>query len=254
MKTDFITFGSHGSYVNAANRLVGQANNMNIFTEIKGYTLETLQSDKQLFDKHGEFILNNKRGCGYWIWKSYLINKHIENMEDGDILLYCDVGCEVGIENKEKFIECIDLVKKEKLMYTRALNCSEIAWCKKDLLDNLEMNDEKYLNSEQLQASIILLLVCPETRRLIKDWYDISCDYHNIDDSPSISKNYDSFIEHRHDQSIFSLLVKKYNLINQNTLLEEVIYIFRNKGGISRIKEWISIYGTSAKKSMYTPF
>jgi hypothetical protein len=57
MKTDFITFGSHGSYVNAANRLVGQANNLNIFTEIKGYTLETLQSDKQFFDKHGEFIV-----------------------------------------------------------------------------------------------------------------------------------------------------------------------------------------------------
>jgi hypothetical protein len=254
MKTNFITFGSHESYVDAVSRLVRQANNLNIFTEIKGYTLQTLQSDKHFFDKHGEFIINNKRGFGYWIWKPYLINKQIENMEDGDVLFYCDVGCELGIENKDKFLECIDLVKKEKLMYTRALNCLEITWCKKDLLDKLEMDDEKYLNTDQLQATTILLCVCPETRRLIKDWYEISCNYHNIDDSPSISKNYDSFIEHRHDQSVFSLLVKKYNLISENTLLEDVIYIFRNKGGISRIKEWISIYGTSAKKSMYTPF
>jgi hypothetical protein len=254
MKITFLTFGSHGSYNDAVDRLVRQTNNLNIFTDINGKYGRCLEKDSEFINKHYKFVINNKRGFGYWIWKPYLINKQIENMEDGDIFFYCDVGCELGIENKDKFLECIDLVKKEKLMYTRALNCFEITWCKKDLLDKLEMNDEKYLNSEQIQASIILLLVCPETRRLIKDWYEISCNYHNIDDSPSISKNYDSFIEHRHDQSVFSLLVKKYNLISENTLLEDVIYIFRNKGGISRIKEWISIYGTSAKKSMYTPF
>jgi len=139
-------------------------------------------------------------------------------------------------------------------MSTRAIGCLEITWCKKDLLEKFGMDNEKYLNTEQLQSGIILLCICPETRRLIKDWYNISCDYHNIDDSPSISKNYDCFREHRHDQSIYSLLAKKYNLISNNMLLEDVIYIFRNRGGISRIKEWISIYGTSAKKSMYTIF
>ena len=123
-----------------------------------------------------------------------------------------------------------------------------------NLLEKFGMDDEKYLNTDQLQATTILLCVCPETRNLIKEWYNISCDYHNIDDTPSISKNYDCFREHRHDQSIYSLLAKKYNLISNNMLLEDVVYIFRNRGGISRIKEWISIYGTSAKKSIYTIF
>jgi len=254
MKINFLTFGSHDGYIDAVNRLINQANNLNIFTEIYGKTGKCLQEDAEFINKHAEFINNNRRGFGYWIWKPYLIMKQIDKMEDGDVLFYSDCGCELGIENKDKLLECIDLVKTEKLMSTRAISCLEITWCKKDLLEKFGMDDEKYLNTEQLQSGIILLCICPETRRLIKDWYNISCDYHNIDDSPSISKNYDCFREHRHDQSIYSLLAKKYNLISNNMLLEDVIYIFRNRGGISRIKEWISIYGTSAKKSMYTIF
>jgi hypothetical protein len=50
------------------------------------------------------------------------------------------------------------------------------------------------------------------------------------------------------------MLAKKYKLISDNMLLEDVVYIFRNRGGISRLKEWISIYGTSAKKSMLIQF
>lgn len=257
MRINFITFGSHGSYIDAVNRLVGQAKNLNIFTEIKGYTSQNLQDDEYFSNKHGNFINNNRRGFGYWIWKPYIIKQQMDKMEDGDVLFYIDVGCELGIENRDKLIDCIKLVKMNKtnkIMATNSVGQIEIKWCKKDLLVKNKMDNEAFLNSIQIQSGIILLLVCQETRELLEEWYDISCDYHNIDDSPSITTNYESFIEHRHDQSVFSLLAKKYKLISDNMLLEDIVYIFRNKGGISRIKEWISIYGTSAKKSMFTHF
>lgn len=46
MRTNLITFGSHGSYIDAVDRLVSQANNLNVFTEVKGYTVEYLQKDE----------------------------------------------------------------------------------------------------------------------------------------------------------------------------------------------------------------
>jgi hypothetical protein len=254
MKANFITFGSHGTFIDAVKRIVSQANQLNIFTEINGYTALDLQDDNYFVSKHAEFINKNRRGFGYWIWKPYLIKKNMDIMDDGDILLYSDSGCELGIENKEKLLECFDLVKREKLMATRVAGQIEIKWSKKDLIEKICIDDEKHLNSLQNQATVILLLVCPETRYLINEWYDISCDYHNIDDSPSISKNYESFIEHRHDQSIFSLLTKKYNMLSDNMLLEDVVYIFKNRGGISMLQKWISLHGISAKKSMYTQF
>jgi hypothetical protein len=38
------------------------------------------------------------------------------------------------------------------------------------------------------------------------------CNYHLIDDTPSKSPNFTEFIEHRHDQSILSLLTKLYDM------------------------------------------
>jgi len=50
---------------------------------------------------------------------------------------------------------------------------------------------------------------------MIREWSRISKIINLIDDSPSIIKNSNNFIEHRHDQSIFSLLCK----INKVTTL-----------------------------------
>ena len=55
-----------------------------------------------------------------------------------------------------------------------------------------------------------------------------------IDDSPSINENYKNFKEHRHDQAILSLLLKKYN-ITSNKTLTDFVHIFRNKTGKSRL-------------------
>ena len=75
-----------------------------------------------------------------------------------------------------------------------------------DLLLQLDMLNDTHLNTPMHQAGALLFKICDKTRDLVNKWYELSSDYHNIDDSPSISKNYESFIEHRHDQSIFSLL------------------------------------------------
>jgi hypothetical protein len=56
--------------------------------------------------------------------------------------------------------------------------------------------------------------IAEEIEPLFKKYYETACDYHLIDDSPSIIPNHPSFREHRHDQSIFNMFVKKLNLHN----------------------------------------
>jgi hypothetical protein len=98
------------------------------------------------------------------------------------------------------------------------------------------MLDDKYLNTPQHQGGTILFNICNKTRTLVNEWYELSSDYHNIDDSPSISENLNSFVEHRHDQSIFSLLTKKHNLFSNKTLFD-FIECNRNRTGISLISK-----------------
>ena len=43
------------------------------------------------FQKKNKDILSRKRGNGYWLWKSYFINKTlIEKLNEGDYLIYTD--------------------------------------------------------------------------------------------------------------------------------------------------------------------
>ena len=230
----FITFGSHSNYIEAGKRLFNQASSLKLFNHIKLYTFENLKSDPEFYNKHFDFILKNERGCGYWLWKPYLIHKNIQDMKNGDILLYLDCGCELDIRNRMKIAEMFHLVNKYKLITSSTQ--IELMWNKMDLLVELQMLQNEYLITPQKQAGAIVLLVCDETRKLVKDWYNIASSnkYHFIDDTPSIRQNINGFNEHRHDQSIFSLLVKKYGLSNQLNICDYVSYE-RNKTGTSQL-------------------
>jgi hypothetical protein len=230
----FITFGAGAqNYYDAAERLKNQASNLNVFDKIICYTDKDLINDSEFWLKHSTFILNNSRGYGYWLWKSYLIKKTMETLNDDDILLYLDCGCELDIRKKNTVIAFFEYVKNDYIIGTNT--CNEREFNKMDLLLKLDMLDDKYLNTPQHQGGTVLFKICDKTRTLVNQWYELSSDYHNIDDSPSISANFNCFVEHRHDQSIFSLLTKKYNLFSNKSLFD-FIECDRNISGNTRIR------------------
>ena len=75
------------------------------------------------------------------------------------------------------------------------------------------------MNSPQIEAGIIFLKNTPQIRKFILEWLNISTanNYVYIDDNVEIEST--DFLEHRHDQSIFSLLV----------YLSNIGYIIRNE-------------------------
>jgi len=234
MNIKFITFGSHDNYIDAAKRLEMQAKSLNIFNQIILYTNNDLKKDDVFWKRNGDFINNNKRGHGYWLWKPYLIKKNMEQMNNGDILLYLDCGCEIDCNEKDYLQLCFNVVNNEKIISSN-MYYLEKNWTKMDLFVKFNMNIDKYFNSEHREAGALMLLVCDETRNLVNEWYELGCDYHNIDDSPSIIPNLSCFNDHRHDQSIFSLLLKKYNIINKFPINNKCIKYIRNKSGKSFI-------------------
>ena len=76
-------------------------------------------------------------------------------------------------------------VQKDLIIGTFACggSCLEKSWTKMDLITYLNMNDDKYMNTSQHQASAICILKCKKTVDLVKEWYKIACNYHLIDDS-----------------------------------------------------------------------
>jgi len=233
----FITFGAgSNAYYEAGNRLIKQANHLQLFDKIALYTDEHLRADESFWGQHANFIENNKRGYGYWIWKSYLIKKTMDELNNGDILMYLDCGCELEVSKKRILQNFFEIVKTDLIIGSICDTFyKEKQWTKMDLILKLDMFDEKYLIPTQHQGGTNLFFVCDQTRELVNKWYELCCDYHNIDDSPSIHPNLPEFIEHRHDQSIFSLLTKKYNIYSSASLFD-CILCDRNISGISKSK------------------
>ena len=233
MSKYFITFGGGSqNYIDAGNRLIKQAKLSNLFNKIILYTDEDLKNDTYFWTKHGEFINNNKRGYGYWLWKSYIIKKTMDELKEGDTLMYLDCGCEIDINKKKKIKKFFEYVKKNNII--GSFTQLEKYWNKMDLILHLNILNQDFLNSQQHQAGAILFYITDKTKKLVNRWYELSCNYHLIDDSPSIKKNIEMFKQHRHDQSIFSLLTKKWNIYSERNIKECIEYN-RNRSGISKI-------------------
>jgi hypothetical protein len=229
-KIYFITFGGPSqNYLDAVNRICNQATEFNIFDEIIGYTDSYLKADKDFWDTHGNFIERNERGYGFYIWKPYLILKTLEKMNDNDILLYLDCGCELNSNGKEHFYNLIEKVNNTTIISTSA-SSDDIVYTKMDLIKYFGFEDKlELLKVSHMQAGTVMFRKTDLIIKIYKEIYEImSNNYNLIDNSPSVNKNFDNFIEHRHDQSVFNLVMKKYCINNYD--MEPVTWIDWSNG------------------------
>jgi hypothetical protein len=173
-------------------------------------------SQKPYQDFHNqfsEFIAANPRGYGYWLWKPYLVLQYLKDIPDDDVLLYCDIGCELSPLGGKIFNSYINELKRSNFVaFSTLTKNSERSWSKAELINLLSPKLED-LESEQVAATFFLIKRTPEMIEFIEEWLSICTqdNYIYLTDQLTLDQSSD-FIEHRHDQSIFSLLVKKYGL------------------------------------------
>ena len=91
------------------------------------YGPDDLDKDFREKNKH---ILSRQRGNGYWLWKSYIINKTIvEKLNDDDFLIYTDAGT-IYMNNSQILI---DFMEENKFsIWMNKLNWNESQWTKRD--------------------------------------------------------------------------------------------------------------------------
>jgi len=208
-------------------------------------------NDSDFWNKHRLFIENNKKGFGLWIWKPYIINKLLKIIDNNDILLYLDCGCELNIGGKELLLQHIKNVSKKKYLGSTSYRY-EYIWTKIDILKYFNtLNDQNITHTYQLQSGIILISKCECTTNIMQEWYDVVINNHNLLDDTNNGDNIEGFIENRHDQSIFSIIIKKNNMYNidleptwwdskimkdKRNISKYPIWVLRNISGASKIK------------------
>ncbi|CAF0805595.1 unnamed protein product [Adineta steineri] len=163
----------------------------------------------QQFMKRNKHILNQTRGAGYWLWKPYIILKELYLAREGDIIIYSDATVNF-IRNIQPLI---DLTKYQDVI-TFKHTSKEYIWTKRDAFITMNVDEPLYYNSSAGIASYVILRKSLMSMTFVSEWLTYAQDNRIITDDKNVfnQKNYDGFRENRHDQSILSLLAKKWNL------------------------------------------
>ena len=219
----FLTFGGGGPKFNYhIGRICDEATRLNVFDKIIGLNELSLKNDREFYSRHGRFIQHNiSKGYGRYIWKAHIVKKVMDAlMEDNDILVYADCGCTLNPDGKQRLEEYFQMVRShESGMLGIALEdqnggsvLAEKRFTKEDVFQyfNVDSSDQSIRDTSQLISGAIVIRKCPISEEAVDEWERASKVYNLLDDSPSQIQNDPSFDSHRHDQSVFSVIRKKY--------------------------------------------
>jgi len=160
------------------------------------------------FHKH---ILDQPRGCGFWIWKPYIILEAMKSLEDGDIVLYSDAGVSVINDLTPLFNLA---AKKGVVVFKIGGGHQNKTWTKRDCFILTDCDEQKYWDSIQTTGSYHLWVKNEKNIQFITEYQHLLCDENIVTDKPNVcgKENFPEFKDHRHDQSVLSLMSIKYEL------------------------------------------
>ncbi len=210
----FFSYGS-GPWRASMENLCDSAIKYGIFDEVLRFCEEDLEQDPEFWPRHQAWIQANRRGGGYWLWKSYLTQKVLNSLNENDILIYMDAGCYLwpAPQARKRLDEYLQIVKNHPAgFFGFGTEYPNYIWTKQDIFDYFNTNSEEEKQKPQIMSGATIWRKCETTMKMATEWYNImATNYNLIDDSPSKAINHPDFKENRHDQSILTMLIHKYN-------------------------------------------
>ena len=166
-----------------------------------------IQADTEFYSNNKK-ILSVKKGNGYWLWKPYIIYKTLQRLKDDDVLIYSDVDT-IFLDSVSPLIEIMNKHKKDMLVFDSPNK--EYQYTKYNLCEDLGLTDKSIITSRQRYASYNLWRKTDTSLSFAKHWlHHCGNEVFISDDNTSYTPGYiEHYVEHKHDQSIFSLLTKK---------------------------------------------
>jgi hypothetical protein len=210
MKTHLVIFGTE-NYKNSILSLLKSSKDY--FTNSHVFGIDDIDETFRLKNLN---ILSQGRGAGYWLWKPYFISKILSEIDMGDILFYVDAG-NIFLNNPSFLFD--KLIDDDIILFDNRDGMSDgnppknMDWTKKDAFTLMGLDNEKTTNAPHVNASYQIYRKTLNTLKFVEEMLEWSQNENIITDKPNTTGvNYPSFKDHRHDQSILSLMCSKYNI------------------------------------------
>ncbi|MGD1091298.1 MAG: hypothetical protein ABSB35_04800 [Bryobacteraceae bacterium] len=176
-------------------------------TDLRPWTEEMLHDTP--FYSERKTILDMRRGAGYWLWKPFIIVQTLEEMQEGDCLIYSDSGIEI-VADLTPLLK-IAVEKRGVMLFSGTGKCRE--WTKRDCFVYMNADHPAAHEAQMLDASFVVLTKTPLACAFAAEWFESCRDRRILTDEPNTCglPNLPGFVDHRHDQSVLSLLARREN-------------------------------------------
>lgn len=187
----------------AKERLRKQAEAFPLIDEVEVFGPDDL--DESYFKIFGALHEEFPKGYGLWSWKPYLVSRELSKLQEGDILVYVDVGVEINRRGLDRFCQYLDHTSRTgNLFFSLRLQHRFFSKPSPELLT------PEYFFRNQLVATIFMLRVCSSSQTLVSRWLEL-CQIdearHLKDEDEAPGVKIPGFVAHRHDQAVLSKAV-----------------------------------------------
>jgi hypothetical protein len=199
-----------------------QQQNKKTFYEQGAYKVLDLNLDTLDAPNHIKKRIKSTERAGFWIFKPYALQQLMRDPEltSNDVVGYLDAGTHIT----KPVSHIIDYVNTSPNKFLLLRNGDTIATRTKmdavyKVLDNADSYScEQFGKMYNVSGGFQFYKNNKKNREFVEKWKHLLQDEHILNNEPSIKKNCSNFIEHRHDQSLLALLLRKegYEIEGEN--------------------------------------
>ena len=195
------------------------------FHEVIAFNQNSLDAD---FLTRNEVLLSAARGAGYWSWKPQVVLQTMLRLPlSRDILIfYADAGLEFH-RNVTGLLSRLHAGPRDVNVFS--FDFLERSYTKREAFVALEADSPEYHGAPTAEAATIVFRNTLFSQFFVRTWLSLCTDPALVTDVGSKLLKLPDFKVHRHDQSLLSLLVKKFKLGWDEVGTHNTILHHRNK-------------------------
>lgn len=211
MKACFVTYASDGFEHNA--RLLCENAARWGFDTVYRLGPEAIAGTD--FSRRNSAILSASRGGGFWLWKPYLIRQLADQLSEGEILLYSDAGRSAYYQFSRFPLHLLEWTARSEQGFLTGITIPHLGaigkWTKRDCLQIMEADTPAIHDKPMVQATWSVWTKTRPALDFLDAWLRFGEDPRCITDAPNElgKNNLFGFVDHRHDQSICSILAHR---------------------------------------------
>lgn len=208
----FITFAN--STYTSPDRILSQARDSDFFKSVTRYSEADIT---ELVRRHKiHFFARRKQGYGRFIWKPFTLLKRLQEVPNGDFVIYADSGTHIDPSGKSKldsYLNSMESADKSLGVFEVSSKYKAISFVRRAVVESYipSFYSEPGVSMNSVYAGLLFARKTPRIQEQVQDWLKLCEQFLPKIDLGSKKNEIAEFIGQDADNGMLPLVLAKYN-------------------------------------------